>query len=158
VIQHRQMLALLWLQLEGHRSSSSVRIHMIFCADTTQIPGEHNSMSSSCTCDLGAHECCLPIGVHVTQQLPCRCCCTICRPLATTAASVTALCTALFWTAGCRDDRPLIPITAPFAFAERGHIDITLQHIGMYRRHDQVGSCGCVSLNQSHKQHLVYGP
>lgn len=39
-----------------------------------------------------------------------------------------------------RDDRPLIPITAPFAFADRGHIDITLKDIGMYRRHDQVES------------------
>lgn len=37
-----------------------------------------------------------------------------------------------------RDDRPLIPLTAPFAFADRGHIDITLRDIGMYRRHDQL--------------------
>lgn len=38
-----------------------------------------------------------------------------------------------------RDDRALIPISAPFAFADRGHVDITLKDIGMYRRHDQVG-------------------
>lgn len=43
----------------------------------------------------------------------------------------------------CRDDRPLIPLTAPFAFADKGHIDITLRDIGMYRRHDQV----CVGMD-----------
>ena len=44
-----------------------------------------------------------------------------------------------------RDDRALIPLTAPFAFADRGHIDITLRDIGMYRRHDQVRGGGGVS-------------
>jgi hypothetical protein len=43
-----------------------------------------------------------------------------------------------------RDDRALIPLTAPFAFADRGHIDITLRDIGMYRRHDQVRWRGSV--------------
>jgi hypothetical protein len=41
-----------------------------------------------------------------------------------------------------RDDRTIIPVTAPFAFGERGHIDITLRDITLFRRHDQV----CVHL------------
>lgn len=37
-----------------------------------------------------------------------------------------------------RDDRPLIEITRPFHFGSRGHIDIALKGITLWRRHDQV--------------------
>lgn len=37
-----------------------------------------------------------------------------------------------------RDDRPLIALTNPFGFGSRGHIDITLRDITLWRRHDQV--------------------
>lgn len=68
------------------------------------------------------------------------CCAAAAMPLPASPHIVTAVCT-------CRDDRPLIPLTAPFAFADRGHIDITLRDIGMYRRHDQVGrGCGYVCV------------
>ena len=46
----------------------------------------------------------------------------------------------------------------PFAFADRGHIDITLKDIGMYRRHDQVGLLlavlGTVYVSE-HLHHVV---
>lgn len=37
-----------------------------------------------------------------------------------------------------RDDRPLIEVTRPFGFGSRGHIDISLRDITLWRRHDQV--------------------
>lgn len=38
-----------------------------------------------------------------------------------------------------RDDRPLIEITRPFGFGSRGHMDIAIRGITLWRRHDQVG-------------------
>eukprot|EP00878_Enallax_costatus_P004534 GHUV01004775.1.p1 GENE.GHUV01004775.1~~GHUV01004775.1.p1 ORF type:complete len:321 (+),score=66.73 GHUV01004775.1:120-1082(+) len=37
-----------------------------------------------------------------------------------------------------RDDRPLIEVTRPFGFGSRGHIDISLKGITLWRRHDQL--------------------
>lgn len=53
-----------------------------------------------------------------------------------------------------RDDRALIPLTLPFAFADRGHIDISLKDVKMYRRHDKVG--GCLFVEHTRKRMRVW--
>eukprot|EP00775_Hariotina_reticulata_P010557 gene10557-10717_t len=37
-----------------------------------------------------------------------------------------------------RDDRPLIAITQPFGFGSRGHMDITIKDIGLFKLHDKA--------------------